>query len=114
MGSDKQEAIQIGELSNLIGLSSRTIRLYEEMGLVPLPQRNTGGQRYYDQHHIKAFQFIQKLKVLGLSLDEMKEVVTVYDKELHIRKAKAPGLIDSITRKLSALRALHEDIVSFL
>jgi DNA-binding transcriptional MerR regulator len=70
--------ISIGEVSKQTGLSARTIRYYEEVGLLPGVRRRTAGRRVYGPDELERLSFIQRLKTLGLSLAEIKELNAVY------------------------------------
>jgi DNA-binding transcriptional MerR regulator len=60
------------------GLSARTIRYYEELGLLPGVRRRAGGRRVYGADEIERLRFIQRLKTMGLSLAQVKELNAVY------------------------------------
>ena len=60
------------------GLSARTLRYYEELGLLPGVRRRAGGRRVYGDDEIERLRFIQRLKALGLSLAEIKGLNAVY------------------------------------
>lgn len=60
------------------GLSSRTLRYYEELGLLPGVRRKAAGRRVYGPDEMQRLGFIQRLKALGLSLAEIKELNHVY------------------------------------
>jgi DNA-binding transcriptional MerR regulator len=62
----------------LTGLSARTLRYYEELGLLPGVRRRAGGRRVYGSDEIERLRFIRRLKALGLSLAEVKELNAVY------------------------------------
>lgn len=68
----------ISEVGGLTGLSARTIRYYEELGLLPGVRRRAGGRRVYGDDELERLRFIQRLKALGLSLAEIKELNAVY------------------------------------
>ena len=61
-----------------IGVSARTLRYYEELGLLPGVRRRSGGRRAYGHDEIERLRFIQRLKSLGLSLQEIGELNAVY------------------------------------
>jgi len=69
---------QIGELANLLGLSPRTIRYYEEIGLLNSVKRVEGGKRIYTDKDFQRLKFIKRLKYLGLTLSEMHELEDIY------------------------------------
>jgi DNA-binding transcriptional MerR regulator len=60
------------------GLTARTLRYYEEVGLLPGVRRREGGRRVYGDDEIQRLRFIQRLKALGLSLAEIRELSAVY------------------------------------
>ena len=74
-----QDVMQIGELADRIGLSLRTIRYYGEVGLVPPTARSDGGFRLYTESDLERFVVIKRMKPLGFSLDEMREVLDLLD-----------------------------------
>jgi DNA-binding transcriptional MerR regulator len=68
----------IGEVCDSTGLSPRTVRYYEEVGLLPGVRRRAGGRRIYGVDEVERLHFIQRLKTLGLSLAEIKDLNAVY------------------------------------
>ena len=60
------------------GLSARTLRYYEELGLLPGVRRRAGGRRVYGSDELQRLRFIQRLKALGLSLAEIRELNAVH------------------------------------
>lgn len=74
-----QEMHQIGEAAAQSGLSLRTIRFYEEVGLVPPSGRTAGGFRLYTDADIERLQLVKDLKPLDFSLEEMGEVLALLD-----------------------------------
>jgi DNA-binding transcriptional MerR regulator len=71
---------QIGEAAAQTGLSLRTIRFYEEVGLVPPSGRTAGGFRLYTDADIERLQLVKDLKPLDFSLEEMGEVLALLDR----------------------------------
>lgn len=70
--------LAISEVSSQTGLSARTIRYYEELGLLPGVRRRAGGRRVYGPDEIERLRFIARLKALGLSLGEIGDLNAVY------------------------------------
>jgi DNA-binding transcriptional MerR regulator len=70
--------LSIGEVCGSTGLSPRTVRYYEEVGLLPGVRRRNGGRRVYGPDELERLRFIQRLKTLGLSLQEIKELNSLY------------------------------------
>jgi len=110
---------RIGELAAKVGLTERTIRYYEERGLLESVKRLDGGQRVYTDDDIRRLKFIQKLKVLGLSLAEMQELETLYGRH-HTNAKVLPRLIElldshlaTVGERLGELAALRDEIRSY-
>ncbi|HLA19612.1 MAG TPA: MerR family transcriptional regulator, partial [Dehalococcoidia bacterium] len=75
--SDSQEAyLQIGEVAERTGVTQRTLRFYEEKGLLRPPTRMDGGFRLYSEDDVSRVEHIRKLQnLLGVTLAEIKEMV---------------------------------------
>jgi DNA-binding transcriptional MerR regulator len=72
---------RISEVAKRTGFSRPTIRYYEEIGLVPSPSRLKSGYRVYDDRSLDRLSFISRAKRLGLSLDEVRELATIWDQD---------------------------------
>ena len=71
--------MQIGELARQAGVTHRTIHYYERIGLLPPAQRAPAGHRRYDEDVVGRLHRIAAFKNLGLSLDEIAEVLNATD-----------------------------------
>ena len=69
--------MQIGQVAERTGLSLRTIRFYEENGLVIPTARSDGGFRLYGEDEVARLEMIKRMKPLGFSLEEMQELLTL-------------------------------------
>ncbi|WP_222195835.1 MerR family transcriptional regulator [Modestobacter italicus] len=69
--------MQIGQVAERTGLSLRTIRWYEETGLVVPTARSDGGFRLYSDQDVERLEVIKRMKPLGFSLEEMQELLTL-------------------------------------
>lgn len=67
-------SLSIGELAKRTGVSTRTIRYYEELGILPTPERTTGGTRRYPKEFVFYVEGARNLKELGFGLDEIAEL----------------------------------------
>ena len=76
--SAEESLLSISDVVERTGLSARTLRYYEELGLLPGVRRRAGGRRVYGEDELERLAFIQRLKALGLSLGEIKELNAVY------------------------------------
>ncbi len=119
MRINSNEFLQIGEVAKKLGITTRTIRYYEEIGLMNPPKRLDAGIRVYSKEDVKRLKFILKLKELGISLKEMQELAQVY--EIHQTPEKIiPKLIEildnhisKIDEKITKLASLRSDIINY-
>ena len=74
-----EPTMHIGEVAERIGLSLRTIRYYEEVGLIAPSARTQGGFRLYTEADATRLQLVKDMKPLGFSLDEMRDLLGVLD-----------------------------------
>ena len=70
--------LSISEVCARLELSPRTVRYYEELGLLPGVRRKAGARRVYGEDELQRLRFITRLKALGLSLGEVRELNAVY------------------------------------
>lgn len=119
MRLSSDEYMQISDLAKALHITTRTIRLYEQMGLVEPPKRTEGGIRVYEKDDIKRFKFVLKLKTLGLSLQEMKELADIYTQE-QLPEKIMPRLIEllnshlgQIKKRITQLQSLERDITEY-
>lgn len=64
-----------GELARRTGVNAETIRYYERVGILSVPERTEGGHRIYDHRHVRALNFIRRAKGLGFTPDEVRAIV---------------------------------------
>ena len=116
MAGDTEGTFAIGEISRLVDLSQRTIRYYEEIGLLHSVRRIENGKRVYTDRDVRRLKFINRLKVLGLSLAEMVELEKIYRKQRNNREI-LPKLLEildqraaQIDERVAQLVALKKEI----
>ena len=73
-----KDKLRIGEFAELAGVTPRTIRYYEGLGLLGPNQREGQGFRYYTEAELGRLHKIEALKQMGLSLEEIGEVLPLY------------------------------------
>ncbi len=71
--------MQIGEAAERAGLSIRTIRHYEEAGLIVPSARSDGGFRLYTEPDLDRLRVVKRMKPLGFTLDEMRDLLRLLD-----------------------------------
>jgi len=67
--------LTIGKLARELHLNTKTIRYYEDIGLLPEPRRSESGYRLYSTHEVERLRLVKRAKLLGLSLAEIKQLV---------------------------------------
>lgn len=77
--TNAEPRLRIGELAAEFRLNPRTIRYYEDIGLLPPPKRTSAGYRVYNETDVERLRFIAKAKVLRLSLEEIAEILQLRD-----------------------------------
>lgn len=69
------EFVRIGELADLVSVPAKTIRYYEEIGLLPPAERDSNGYRNYDQPAADRLLFVKAAQAVGFTLGEIKEIL---------------------------------------
>ena len=67
--------MNIAKVAELTGLSGKTIRYYDSIGLIVAAGQEQNGYRVYVEHQVRELAFVQKAKALGFSLNECREPV---------------------------------------
>lgn len=99
-----------GQLARLTGVSTDTLRHYERLGLLPLPQRTAGNYRDYSTASQQRVELIQRALTIGFSLSELKAILAVRDKGgapcRHVRALMHSKIraVDEQIRNLVSLR----------
>jgi len=70
--------ISIGELAKKLEMSQRTIRYYEEIGLLNSIKRIEAGRRVYTEDDLRRLKLIKRLKIMGMTLSEMQELEAMW------------------------------------
>jgi DNA-binding transcriptional MerR regulator len=93
--------LRIGEVAKLAGTTPRTIRYYEEIGLLPVAGgREPGAHRSYAEADVERLTDLLRLKdLLGVSLEELKELVEAEDARAALRREWQGGVEDPVRRR---------------
>lgn len=93
--------LRIGEVAKLAGTTPRTIRYYEELGLLPAAsERRPGAHRTYAEADVERLTELLRLKeLLGLSLEELKELVEAEGARAELRREWHGGVEDPVRRR---------------
>lgn len=76
---EREMLMRIGELAERSGLSLRTIRHYDDVGILPATARTEGGFRVYTENDLERLIVIRRMKPLGFTLEEMTDLLAVLD-----------------------------------
>lgn len=129
-----QEGMPIGELVRRTGLSARTLRYYEECGLLAPAARSGGGHRLYGPDVLERLRRIRELQdLLGFSLEEIRQVIDAEERVRELRAryhreedaasrrqvleeaiALAEGQLALVTRRQAGLEAMRADLAERL
>ncbi|MDA1256943.1 MAG: heavy metal-responsive transcriptional regulator [Chloroflexi bacterium] len=101
--------MKIGQLANRAGLTTKTIRYYEEIGLLPEARRTETGYRMYTESDLGRLNFIKKARELGLSLAEAGWVLDLRAQSQH----PCRHVLALLERKLSEIDSVIADLTSF-
>ncbi|MFD0770643.1 MerR family transcriptional regulator [Bacillus sp. CGMCC 1.60114] len=110
------DGIKIDDVAKQSGLTKRTIRYYEQIGLLPAPPRSEGGIRLYSQEHIDFLKKITNAKeVMGFSLQELQQFIALSDTlELHKADYRQVKGTSEQTEKLRKVVHTIEEQLNFI
>lgn len=98
--------MRIGEAARLAGLEASAIRFYESNGVIPRPTRTESGYRDYACHEVDLLRFVQRLRSLGLPLDDIREIVGLRTEG----KAPCATVRASMARETAAIDRRIDDL----
>jgi DNA-binding transcriptional MerR regulator len=113
---DTSGLVSIGQLAKATGVSSRTIRYYEELGILPEPRRSPGGTRKYPREYQGYIDTALALKDLGFRLEEIKPLArlalgrSVSAGQRDVAARLVDDRIESLGRQVAVLRQLRESV----
>lgn len=121
MNSKKEndDIIAIGDLAKSIGLTTRTLRYWEEVGIIESEERVGGANRGYSPYYVRRIKFIMKLKELGLTIKEMQELYVAYGEAKRTNQVipRLIAILDKHTRmvdeKVAKLGSLRKEITEY-
>ena len=102
--------MNIGTVSEKSGLPAKTIRYYEDIGLIA-PDRRDNGYRDYSTEDVHRLRFLQRSRSLGFSVEECRQLLSLYsdrDRESAEVKAIASAKLGEIDRKIAELQGLRD------
>lgn len=109
--------LTVSKLAGQVGTSADTVRYYERIGLLPQPERTPSGYRVYDGEAADRLAFIKRSQLLGLSLDEIRELLSIKERGMcpcgHTRTLLERRLA-ALDEEMDAMRRLRDDIALLL
>ncbi|MDP8949926.1 MAG: MerR family DNA-binding transcriptional regulator, partial [Actinomycetota bacterium] len=111
-----ETVLKIGEVARLVGVPTKTLRYYEDIGLLSPAGRTSSGYRLYGWRELEQIEFIRRAKLMGLTLEQIRELVEVAEEgmssgvlrrldELLERK------LEETERRLEELRAFRDSLM---
>lgn len=109
--------MRIGELAEAAGVNPKTVRYYEDVGLLPQPRREPNGYRRYEQSDLERLAFIRRAQQLELRLDEIREILAL--RESHQRPCDyvlrvADQRIADLEDRIAAMQRTREELHALL
>lgn len=109
--------VYIGTLAKQVGVNPKTIRYYQEIGLLPEPERTESNYRLYMPDDVHKLEFIKKAQLLGMALDEIRDVLTIRENGQlpcdHVRSLLADKL-EELDRQIAQMRAFRRELAEYL
>ena len=103
--------LAIGQLAQETGVSAKTIRYYEETGLLPEAERAANGYRVYRERTVHLLRFVKRARDLGFTIDEVASLLALWGDEQRASadvKKLATRHLEDIERKISELKNLRK------
>ena len=114
-----ERPLTVGQLARATGVSAKTIRYYEQVGVLPAPRRSATGYRQYSRHDVHRLLFIRRARALGLSLANLKALTAELDSgecltmrpRLHILVAEQ---LRTVQRQIAEFQLLERQLAQVL
>jgi len=105
--------LTIGRLGQAAGVKVPTIRYYEQIGILPEPNRSVGNQRLYDRATLDRLAFIRHARELGFSLEAIRDLLSLSDKpdqSCAAADAIAKAQLHAVQARIARLKALEAEL----
>jgi DNA-binding transcriptional MerR regulator len=109
--------LTIGALSEQTHCTVPTIRYYEQIGLLPRPERTTSGHRYYRDDDLKRLTFIRRCRDFGFSIEQVRELAGLFedgDRACAEARDLAQAHLEQVGAKLEEMRQLEISLKAFV
>lgn len=110
--------LRIGEVAKLVGMPTKTLRYYEDIGLISPSRQEGSGYRVFGWRELDQIEFIRRAKLMGLSLDQIRTLVVIAEDGaqsgvLHRLEKMLDEKLEETERTLEELRALRESLLEY-
>ncbi|MDA0267122.1 MAG: heavy metal-responsive transcriptional regulator [Cyanobacteria bacterium] len=117
MTTHSETLLRIGEVSTQTQLSVKTVRYYEDRGLIQASCRSSGGFRLFDPAVLARLHFIRRSQALGLSLQDIQDILTIADQGSRPCKnvrQKFEAKIEAIDHQITQLQQLRGQLAELM
>jgi DNA-binding transcriptional MerR regulator len=105
--------VRIGVLADRVGVTTKAVRFYESLGLLPPPGRTGSGYREYAETDVARLTFIKTAQRLGLSLEEIREIIALRDRGEqpcgHVARLLREH-VAALDRRIEEMRLLRDEL----
>ncbi|MBC7473457.1 MAG: MerR family transcriptional regulator [Candidatus Sericytochromatia bacterium] len=115
-----EEKLLIKDLCKLLDMNPKTVRFYEEIGVLPKAARNELNYRVYTKNDLKRLSFVKKARTLGLSIENIKNIIRIreegkypHDKVIDLLEAESKDLEQKIKDMIMFKEKLDKCIINF-
>jgi DNA-binding transcriptional MerR regulator len=110
--------LKIGEVARLVDVPAKTLRYYEDIGLISPARRTNSGYRLYGWRELEQIEFVRRAKLMGLTLEQIRELVEVAEEGLPGGVLRhLDGLLEQkleeTERRLEELRTFRESLLEY-
>jgi DNA-binding transcriptional MerR regulator len=108
-------SLTISQVAKTSGVAAKTIRYYEEIGVLPAPSRAASGYRLYDEPGVERLRFIRRARSLGLPLQQLKILMGTLSSDPHLPfrprlRALVRAHLDAVTNQIAELEGLQQQL----
>jgi len=113
-----ETALKIGEVARLVGVPAKTLRYYEDIGLISPAGRTDAGYRIYGWRELEQIEFIRRAKLMGLTLDQIRNLVEIAEEGMPsgvLRRLDEllDQKLEETERRLEELRDFRESLLEY-
>jgi MerR family transcriptional regulator, mercuric resistance operon regulatory protein len=103
----QQRRMRIGELARTVDVNVETIRYYQRIGLVELPEKPYGSMRSYSDQDLQRLRFIRRAQQLGFSLEDIRQLLELSSSDCERVEELAAKKLSEVKAKLRQLRRIE-------